>query len=388
MIQDRLNTALYGARRSPIREFSRLASRTPDCVRLTLGEPDFETPEPIRQAAGEALARGETHYIENCGTAELREKIAAFEKKRGGLDYAPDEVIVTVGATEAIFTALFGILNPGDEVIVPIPAFVLYERIIGLCRAVFVPLDTREDGFQINGEKLAGLISPRTKAIILNSPNNPTGCVYSGESLRAVRRAAEGKDIFVLCDDVYNQLCYTGPCRGFAEESADLKPQVLVVQSFSKPYAMTGWRMGYLLAERRICERLALLHQFMVTSSAAPFQRACVAALDQDPGEMVREYRRRRDYVLERLRGMKLQVQVPEGAFYVFPSIAEFGLDSTAFCTRLLQEARVAVTPGLCFGADDHVRISCCCGEESLRKGMDRLESFIETAFRGGGHGR
>ncbi|MCR4817478.1 MAG: aminotransferase class I/II-fold pyridoxal phosphate-dependent enzyme, partial [Fretibacterium sp.] len=217
MIQDRLNTAIYGAKRSPIREFSKLAAQTPDCVRLTLGEPDFETPEPIRQAVNAALARGETHYIENNGTAELREKIAAFEKKRHGLEYSPNEVIVTVGATEAIFAALFGMLNPGDEVIVPIPAFVLYERIISLCRAVFVPLDTREDDFQIDQKKLTNLLSPRTKAIILNSPNNPTGCILNNKSLNSVREAVQGKDIFVLCDDVYNQLCYMDSYHSFAE---------------------------------------------------------------------------------------------------------------------------------------------------------------------------
>ena len=386
MIQDSLNTAIYGAKRSPIREFSRLAAQMPDCVRLTLGEPDFDTPEPVCQAANEALARGETHYIENNGTAELRKKIASFERERHALDYSPDEVIVTVGATEAIFVALFGILNPGDEVIVPTPAFVLYERIIGLCRATLVPMDTREDGFQIDPQKLAGLLSPRTKAIILNSPNNPTGCIYNKESFTAVREAIKGKDIFVLCDDVYNQLCYIDNYHSFAEFK-DLKKQIIVVQSFSKPYAMTGWRMGYLMAEQHIKERLELLHQFMVTSSAAPFQRACLAALDYDPSGMVREYRRRRDYVLERLRRMSLEVQIPEGAFYVFPSIAKFGLDSTEFCTRLLQEAHVAVTPGLCFGADDHIRISYCCGDEALAKGMDRLERFVGTLDRGDRHG-
>ena len=376
MIQDRLNTALYGARRSPIREFSRLAAQTPDCVRLTLGEPDFETPEPIRRAASEALAHGETHYIENNGTAELREKIAAFERLHSGLAYSADEVIVTIGATEAIFTALFGVLDPGDEVIVPTPAFVLYERIIGLCRAAFIPLDTREDGFQIDYEKLSSLISPRTKAVVLNSPNNPTGCIYNDKSLAAVRDAVRGREIFVLCDDVYNQLRYTDQYHSFAEFTG-LKEQIIAVQSFSKPYAMTGWRMGYLMAERRIKERLELLHQFMVTSSPAPFQRACLAALDYNPEGMVREYRRRRDCVLNRLRGMGLDVRTPEGAFYAFPSIAKFGLSSTEFCTRLLRETAVAVTPGLCFGADDHIRISYCCGDEALAKGMDRLEHFI-----------
>ena len=375
-MRDRLNTAMYGARRSAIREFSRLAAQTPGCVRLTLGEPDFATPAPICDAVGEAFAAGETHYIENNGVRALREKIAAFEREHNGLDYAPEDVIVTIGATEALFVALFGILNPGDEVIVPTPAFVLYERIIGLCRGTFVPLDTTADGFQIDSQKLEALITPRTKALLLNSPNNPTGCVYNAASLRAVYEAVRARDIFIICDDVYRQLCYSGDYHSFAEYR-DLREKILLVQSFSKPYAMTGWRVGYLCVEASIRERLELLHQFLVTSAPAPFQRACLAALDCDPAPMREEYRRRRDYVLGRLAEIGLEVTRPEGAFYVFPSIARFGLDSTAFCTRLLTEAGLAVTPGAAFGADDHVRISYCCGMDDLRAGLDRLARFV-----------
>ena len=373
---DRLNTALYGAKRSAIREFSRLAARTPGCIRLTLGEPDFDTPAPVCAAVGEALAAGETHYIENNGVPALREKIAAFERERNGLDYAAGDVIVTAGATEALFAALFGILNPGDEVIVPVPAFVLYERIVGLCRGVFVPLDTAPSGFQIDEASLSALITPRTKAIVLNSPNNPTGVVYDRRSLEAVRRVAAAREIFVICDDVYRQLCYAPDYLSFAEYR-ELRDRIIVAQSFSKPYAMTGWRMGYLLADAPVRERLELAHQFMVTSTPAPFQRACVAALDADPGDMLAEYRRRRDFVLAALGGMGLEAPVPQGAFYVFPSIARFGMDSAAFCTRLLTEAGVAVTPGGAFGADGHVRVSYCCAMDDLREGMARLAGFI-----------
>ena len=374
---DRLNAAMYGAKRSAIREFSRLAARTPGCVRLTLGEPDFTTPAPICAKVGEALAAGETHYIENNGTLALRERIAAFEREKNGLDYAAGDVIVTAGATEALFVALFGILNPGDEVIVPTPAFVLYERIIGLCRGVFVPLDTSAKGFQIDPDALEALITPHTKAIILNSPNNPTGCVYDRDSLEAVRRAAAAREIFVICDDVYRQLCYTPDFHSFAEYQ-ELRDRIIVAQSFSKPYAMTGWRVGYLLSDAPVRERLELAHQFMVTSAPAPFQRACAAALDYDPGDMLDEYRRRRDFVLAALGAMGLDAPEPQGAFYVFPSIARFGMDSTTFCTRLLREAGVAVTPGGAFGADDHIRISYCCAMDALREGMARLRRFIE----------
>ena len=377
-MSDRLNSALYSARPSPIREFSNLAARTPGCIRLTLGEPDFETPAPIRAQVPLSLEAGHTHYIANNGTMELRKAISAFERRENGLDYAPEDIIVTAGATEALFTALFGILNPGDEVIIPTPAFVLYERILGLCRAVMVPLDTAPDDFQIRPEALAPLITDRTKAILLNSPHNPTGTVYDRESLRAVYDAVKDRDIFVICDDVYRRLCYDGEYHSFAEYSG-LRDRLLVVQSFSKSWAMTGWRMGYLMADAPVRRRLELLHQFMVTSTPAPFQEACITALAQDTDGMTGIYRARRDLTVERLNAMGLTVRTPGGAFYVFPSIARFGMDSTAFCTRLLEDAGVAVTPGAAFGADDHIRVSYCCGTDRLTEGLDRLERFITT---------
>ena len=373
-----LNTAVYGAKRSAIREYSRLAAETPGCVALTLGEPDFDTPQPVEQAVSEAFDCHETHYIQNNGAPALRAAIAAFEREQNGMDYTADEVIVTAGATEALFIALFGILNPGDEVIVPTPAFVLYEEIIGLCRGRFVPLDTSADRFQIDGAKLRTAITPRTKVIVLNSPNNPTGCIYTQESLAAIRDAVAGRDIFVICDDVYRQLIYTGDYHSFAE-FRDLREQLLIVQSFSKPYAMTGWRVGYLLADAAVKERLELLHQFMVVSTPAPFQRACITALSQSVEPMLAVYRKRREYVLARLRGMGLDVTEPLGAFYVFPSIAKFGIPSAEFCRRMIREAGLAATPGDCFGAEGYIRLTYCYGDDALKTGLDRLEHFIST---------
>ncbi len=377
-MREHLNAALFSAGRSAIREFTALAKATPGCVRLTLGEPEFDTPLPIRQAVQTAFDKHETHYINNNGVLPLRQRIASFERERNGLDYDPGEIIVTAGATEALFTALYGVLNPGDEVIIPTPAFLLYEEIVKLCRGVPVFLDTSPDGFQINGTALTRLITPRTKAIVLNTPNNPTGCVYSRESLEAVRAVVTGKPIFVICDDVYRQLVYTEGYHSFAEYR-ELRPQLLVVQSFSKPYAMTGWRMGYLLADAEIKERLELLHQYMLTSTPAPFQRAAIAALDYDPAELVDTYRRRRDYVLSRLTEIGLPVQEPGGAFYVFPSIREFGLPSADFCRRMISEAGLAATPGSCFGGEGHIRLSYCCSDEELREGLDRLQRFIDA---------
>ena len=375
-MKNSLNAAVYGAKRSAIREFSALAKATPGCVSLTLGEPDFDTPEPVRAAAKAALDAGETHYIPNNGAPALLEKIAAYEREKHGMDYAPGEVIVTAGATEALFVALFGILNPGDEVIIPTPAFVLYEEIIRLCRGVPVFLDTAPDGFQIDGERLSALVTPRTKAIVLNTPNNPTGCVYTRQSLEAVRDTAAGKPIFVICDDVYRQLVYTENYRSFAEYR-ELREQIMVVQSFSKPWAMTGWRMGYLLADAPVKERLELLHQYMVVSTPAPFQRAAMAALDCDPAPMRETYRARRAYVLSRLREMGLSVAEPLGAFYAFPSIEPYGLSSAEFCTRMIREAGLAATPGSCFGGEGHIRLSYCYGDAELTEGLDRLERFL-----------
>lgn len=380
-MKDHMNKAVYTLRRSAIREYSALAAKTPGCVRLTLGEPDFDTPELVSISASEALAAGDTHYIENNGKRELREKIAEYENLRNGLKYDPDEIIVTAGATEAIFTSLLGILDPGDEVIVPKPAFVLYEEIIHLARAVCVSLDTAASRFRIRKGDLEALITEKTKAIILNSPNNPTGCVYDEESLRAVYEAVKGRDIFVICDDVYRQLYYGNEYHSFAEYT-DIRDQIIVVQSFSKPYAMTGWRVGYLMADKTVKERLELIHQFCVVSTPSMFQKACIVALDADPSEMVREYRERRDYVISRLNGMGLETELPEGAFYAFPSIRRFGLGSGEFAKRLIQEEGAAVTPGFAFGSDEHIRISYCCSRENLREGLDRLERFTQKLSR------
>ena len=373
---DRLNTALYGAKRSPIRAFSALAAATPDCVRLTLGEPDFSTAPGICAAVRDALDAGETHYIENNGTRPLREAICVYERDQHGFSCDSADIIVTDGATEALFVALFGILNPGDEVIVPTPAFVLYERIIGLCRAKFVPMDTTADGYQIREENLRRHLSSRTKAILLNSPNNPTGCVLDAESLETVRRLVQAREVFVLCDDVYRELCYTPDYYSFTAFD-DVREKTMLIQSFSKTFAMTGWRMGYLIAPAAVRERMELLHQFMVTSTPAPFQRACIAALKTDPAPMVEAYAARRKLVLKALADLGLQTTEPQGAFYVFPSIRQYGMDSTTFCTRLLNEHRVAVTPGAAFGADDHIRISYCCDNAALMRGMERLGDFI-----------
>ena len=369
-----LNSNLSALQRSGIRVFTNLAKETPGCVMLTIGEPDFDTPEAIKEAAWAALRDNRTHYAPNLGLESLRNAAAAFETKRG-LACAPSQVLVTVGATGALFTALLGILNPGEEVIIPAPAFSLYETITTIAGGKPVPLDISKHNFQLTKEALSSVVSEKTKAIVLNSPNNPTGVVLSGESLAAVKEAVRGKPIFVICDNVYNQLC-DGVCPDLSLDE-EMKDQVLMCQSFSKPYAMTGWRVGYLVGPQDVMDRLLLLSAAQVAAVPTFLQDACVTALESDVAPMREVYRRRRAFVCRRLREMGLTFPEPKGAFYVFADISRFGLSSAEFCTRMIREAKVAAVPGSCFGAEGYIRLSYCTGDEELEKGMDRMAEFV-----------
>lgn len=369
------NVQLDAMKRSGIRRFTNLAKTVDDCVMLTLGEPDFATPEPICQAAADALGAGLTHYAPNQGMPALRQALAEFETRRG---YLCDEsqILVTAGATGALFTALLGTLNPGDEVVVPTPAFPLYESIATVAGAVTVPLHTEKDDFQITKAALDGVITPKTRAIVLNSPNNPTGVVYSARSLAAVKAAVLGKPIYVVCDNVYQGLCPEQvPDLSL---DAQLRQQVLICQSFSKPYAMTGWRVGYLAGPEDVIARLLLLNAAQIAAVPTFVQQACMTALEQDTGPMAQAYARRREYVCSRLTGMGISCPKPEGAFYVFADIRPFGIPSEEFCTRLITEGGVATVPGSCFGAEGFLRVSYCCSDEALQKGLDRLETFLK----------
>ncbi len=371
-----LNRNLAKLKRSEIRVYSNMAREVPDCAMLTIGEPDFDTPQAIKAAAVAALMDNRTHYAPNQGTPALRSAIAAFETRRGNA-VTPEQVLVTVGACQALFTALLGILNPGDEVIVPTPGFLLYESIITIAGATMVPLDTAPTGFQLTGEALASVMTEKTKAIILNSPNNPTGAVLNRESLEAVKQAVLGRPIFVICDNVYNQLTYA-PCPDLSLDGA-LKEQLILCQSFSKPYAMTGWRIGYLTCPDYVMERLLLLSAATITAVPTFLQDAAIAALQEDPAPMRAVYAQRRDYVCRRLREMGLTFPEPEGAFYVFPEVSRFGLTDTEFCTRMIREGKVAAVPGSCFGGPGHIRLSYCYSDQELKKGLDRMAAFLKT---------
>lgn len=372
-----LNESLDNLQLSGIRRITAKVKQTPGCILLTLGEPDGNTAEAVKAEVAASLAENDTHYPPNNGKDFLREAIAAHMARRG-LSYAADEVIATCGATEALFVALTCVMNPGDEAVVPTPAFGLYESIITLNRGVFVPLDTRASSFQITESALARVASERTKVIVLTSPNNPTGCVYDERSLDAVARFARERDVFVVCDDVYASLAYDdAPYKGFACRYPDLRDRVIVCDSFSKPYAMTGWRLGWVAADAPLIAQMAKIHQYMVSSVPSFVQRAAACALEQDVSAARESYRARRDYVVERLAAMGLSTVRPAGAFYAFPSIEKFGMSSEEFCLRLIDEAGVALVPGSCFSAEGFVRISYCCSMDAIEEGLDRLEGFV-----------
>ena len=371
-----LNSNLSTLKRSGIRLFTNMAREIPDCAMLTIGEPDLDTPQPIKDAAWAALREGHTHYAPNQGLPTLRQAVADYETGRGNKTL-PEQVLITVGSSQALFTALLGILNPGEEVIVPVPAFSLYETIVTIAGGRVVPLDVTKTGFQITPQALNRLITPRTKAIILNSPNNPTGVVLNEKSLAAVKEAVLGKPIFVINDNVYNLLSY-GPCPDLSLDE-ELKQQLILCQSFSKPYAMTGWRLGYLVCPEYVMDRLLLLSAGTIAAVPTFLQEAGLAALKEDVGPMREICRHRRDYVTGRLTAMGLEYPEPEGAFYVFVDIKKFGMTSDEFCTRLIREGKLAAVPGSCFGVEGFLRLSYCYAQEELKKGLDRLEGFIRS---------
>ena len=362
---------------SGIRRFTALANATPGCVKLTLGEPEFDTPAPVRAAVTVSLERGLTHYPPNNGRPELLAALSAYMGEQG-LTYAPDELIVTCGATEALAASLLSLLDPGDEVVVPTPAFGLYETLVRMAHGRVVALDTRETGFQISAESLRTAAGPRTKAVVLTSPNNPTGCVSTAESLDAVAQVAEECGLYVICDDVYNRLAYDDGYERFAVRHPELRDRTVVVDSFSKPWAMTGWRLGWLSASPELKAQIQKAHQYLVSSVPSFLQDAAVVALGCDPAPMRETYRRRRDLVCERLAAMGLALERPAGAFYAFPSVASLGLGSEEFCERAIREAGVALVPGTCFGAEGFVRLSYCVSDADLALGLDRLEGFVD----------
>jgi len=373
-----LNEAVTKVELSGIRQFTYLVRDTPGACAFTIGEPDLNTPDAIKEAAKASLDANDTHYPPGNGYAHTLQAVSEYEAREHGLHYAPNEIIMTVGATEALFATFSTILNPGDEVIIPTPAFGFYEALVKLRLGVPVRLPTEHNRYQIVPEELKAAITEKTKAIVLTSPNNPTGCMYTKETLDAIHEVLADKPIFVICDDVYRSLVYTEGYHCFAEYQ-DMRDRVIVIQSFSKPYAMTGWRLGYCMADAPIIDRIQVFHQYGVTSIPSFVQSACIKALETDVSEAREIFRKRRDYVYKRLVDMGLEVQEPEGAFYMFINIKKFGMDSDTFCRKMLKEGLVGMIPGIHFGTEGYMRMSYCYSDADLKEGLDRVEKFIKS---------
>ena len=376
-MEERLNQQILKVEESLIRKFNSIAQSKKAKYFLTLGEPDFFTPTEIKDACIKALEANKTKYSLTIGNVDFRKKIQAFELDLNDVYYEEEEILITTGSTEALTCSLLTMINPLDEVILLTPTYPMYQEIITFAGGIPVKIDTSFEDFQLTEAKLADAITPRTKAIIVTSPNNPTGSIFNDDSLEVIHQAVLKHGLFVISDECYNQLVYE-PRRLGISKFQDIKDSIIVCQSLSKPYAMTGWRLGYMLASKEFLKHAVKLHQYMVVCVNNFTQDAGIAALDYDPSEMVESYRERRDYVYERLCRMGMEVVKPEGAFYMFPSIEKYGLNSWEFCTQLVEKEGIALIPGKCFEADNFVRISYCIEMSVIIKAMDGLERFIE----------
>ena len=370
-------------RPSGIRKFFDLAADMPHCISLGVGEPDFKTPWAIRDAGIRSLEQGRTKYTANAGLKELRAEICRYLGRRMELPYQVENILVTVGGSEAIDLTIRALVQPGDEVIIPEPCFVCYEPITQLTGGVPVHIATRvADGFRLTAEALRAAITPRTKLLILPYPNNPTGAVMSQQDLEEIADVLRGTDILVLSDEIYAELTYGLDRHISIAALHNMWERTIVVNGFSKAYSMTGWRLGYAAAPAPIIRVMTKIHQSCIMSAPTTSQYAAITALRgcDDEIEMMRdEYNRRRRYVVKALNEMGLTCFEPRGAFYVFPSIACSGLTSAEFCEMLLKEQEVAIIPGDAFGAsgEGYARISYAYSVDHLETAMRRIRRFL-----------
>ena len=368
---------------SGIRRFFDIAATMEDVISLGIGEPDFDTPEPIVRAGIESLERGETHYTSNAGLMVLRRAIAEHLDDLYDQTYNPvSEILVTVGVSEALYLALAGTLDPGDECIVPEPCFVSYvpEVVFAGGKPVIVPTSV-ENGFQVTAEEIAAVITPRTKALLIGYPNNPTGAVMSRERLNEIAAVAKQHDLVVISDEIYDRLAYNAEHVCFPSLPG-MYSRTILLQGFSKAYAMTGWRVGYIAAPAEILSQLQKVHQYTIMCAPTVSQHAALAALRHGESfvqEMVSEYDRRRRLIVDGLNDLGLDCFEPQGAFYAFPSVRVTGMGDEQFAERLLHEERVAVIPGTAFGeaGKDHVRCSYATSYESIEEALERLRRFV-----------
>lgn len=370
---------------SGIRRFFDIAQRVEGVISLSVGEPDFKTPWAARKEAINILEKGKTAYTANAGLIELRKTVCNYLKDFINTEYDPgSEVIITVGGSEAIDLAIRAMIEPGDEVLVPEPSFVCYSPITTMMGGTAVPIVTRvEDNFRLTAAALKEKITPRTKLLILPYPNNPTGAVMRREDLEAIAEVLRDTNIVVTSDEIYAEMTYNGEKHVSIAQIDGMKERTLVINGFSKAYAMTGWRLGYVAGPQPIIKQMLKLHQYCIMSSPTVSQYAAIAAMekcDSDVKHMVEEYDMRRRLVVKEFNDMGLPCFEPEGAFYVFPCIKSTGMASMEFCEKLINEKKIAVVPGSAFGAsgEGYVRVSYAYSIAHLTTALDRIREFLE----------
>lgn len=379
-----LSERSVGLKPSGIRKFFDILDEMKGVVSLTVGQPDFVTPWHIRDAAIRSLENGETYYTSNSGLLELRKEISKYLTRRFSINYNPtSEIIVTIGGSEAIDLAVRAVINPGDEVIIPVPSFVCYGPITEMASGKPVYLPTYEkDKFKIDPEHLKKLITPKTKLVILPFPNNPTGAIMTEDELKEIADIVRGTDIMVLSDEIYAEMTYGRKHVSFAS-LPDMRERTIVVNGFSKAYAMTGWRMGYVAAPHEVTQQMHKIHQYAIMCAPTTSQFAAIEALkngDPDIESMTDEYNRRRRLIVDGLRKIGISCFEPEGAFYVYPNISGFGLTSEEFCEKLLYDEKVAIVPGTAFGecGEGFARISYAYSVKHINTALEKIGNFVE----------
>ncbi len=384
----RFNRQLDKIQVSLIRQFDQAISEIPGVLRLTLGEPDFTTPDHVKEAAKRAIDQDQSYYTGMSGLLTLRQAASDFVKEKYQLDYNPEnEILVTIGATEALSATLTAILEEGDKVLLPAPAYPGYEPIVNLVGAEIVEIDTTENGFVLTPEMLEKAIleqGDKLKAVILNYPANPTGITYSREQLTALAAVLRKYEIFVVCDEVYSELTYTG--ENHVSLGTMLRDQAIIINGLSKSHAMTGWRLGFIFAPANFTAQLIKSHQYLVTAANTMAQHAAVEALTvgkNDAEPMKKEYIQRRDYIMEKMTDFGFEIIKPDGAFYIFAKIpAGYDQDSFAFLKDFAQKKAVAFIPGAAFGqyGEGYVRLSYAASMGTIREAMKRLEEYMREA--------
>lgn len=383
-MKDPLSKKVQQIEPSGIRKFFDIVSEMEGAISLGVGEPDFDTPWHIREEGIYSLERGRTFYTSNAGLQELKDEVVRYQERRFGLKYdRKHEVMITVGGSEAIDGAFRAMLDPGDEVLIPQPSYVSYGPCVTLAGGAPVIIELQEkDQFKLTREKLEGAITDRTKIVVLPFPNNPTGAVMTREDFAEIVPVILEHDLYVISDEIYSELTYCGDHVSIASFPGMLE-RTIVINGFSKSYAMTGWRLGYACGPKKILQEMLKIHQFVIMCAPTTSQYAAVDALrngDDDVERMRTSYNQRRNFIMKELQDMGLQCFEPFGAFYVFPSIQEFGISSDEFANRLLQEEKVAVVPGTAFGSsgEGFLRLSYAYSIEDLKEALGRLRAFIE----------